>query len=82
MKEYSAFPKAPALLEPYHQIASCDIQDAHCGGSYPSVELQSMYSIAAADLARERYEPSYPSSHGLSCTILGEWLGIKITSKV
>ena len=27
MKWYSAFPKAPALLEPYHQIVLCHIQD-------------------------------------------------------
>ena len=25
IKEYSAFPKAPALLEPYHQIVLCQI---------------------------------------------------------
>ena len=30
MKWYSAFPKAPALLEPHHQIL-CYIQDTHCG---------------------------------------------------
>ena len=33
MKKYSAFPKAPALLESYHQIVSCHIQDTCCGGS-------------------------------------------------
>ena len=27
MKGYSAFPKAPALLEPLHQIVYCHIQD-------------------------------------------------------
>ena len=32
MKGYSAFPKAPALLEPHHQIASCHIQDTRYGG--------------------------------------------------
>ena len=30
-KKYSAFPKAPALLEPHHQIAYCHIQDTRCG---------------------------------------------------
>ena len=35
MKEYSAFPKAPALLEPYHQIVSCHIQDTHWWGLLP-----------------------------------------------
>ena len=27
MKRYSAFPKAPALLEPHHQMVSCHIQE-------------------------------------------------------
>ena len=27
MKGYSAFPKAPVLLEPHHQIVLCHIQD-------------------------------------------------------
>ena len=31
MKGYSVFPKAPALLEPHHQIAYCHIQDTRCG---------------------------------------------------
>ena len=37
MKGYSTFRKAPALLEPHHQIVYCHIQDTHCGGggSYP-----------------------------------------------
>ena len=29
MTGYSAFPKAPVLLEPQHQIVSCHIQDSH-----------------------------------------------------
>ena len=37
MKGYSAFPNAPALLEPHHQIVLCHIQDTRWG-SYPSVE--------------------------------------------
>ena len=32
MKGYSAFPKAPALLEPHHQIVLCYIQDTRLGG--------------------------------------------------
>ena len=32
MKGYSAFPKAPALAEPHHQIILCHIQDTRCGG--------------------------------------------------
>ena len=52
MKEYSAFPKAPALLEPHHQIVLGHIQDT-CWrwGSYPSAEKQSVYSTAPADWA-------------------------------
>ena len=38
----SAFPKA--LLEPHPQ-------DTHCGGSFPSVEKQSLYSTVPADWA-------------------------------
>ena len=30
-KGYFAFLKSPALLEPYHQIVSCHIQDTCCG---------------------------------------------------
>ena len=35
MNGYSAFPKAPALLEPRHQIAKCHMQDTRCGGFSP-----------------------------------------------
>ena len=35
MKGYSAFSKAPALLEPHHQIVQCHIQDTHQGGVLP-----------------------------------------------
>ena len=31
MKRYSAFPKAPALLEPHHQVVQCHIQDTRLG---------------------------------------------------
>ena len=48
MKEYSAFPKAPDLLELHHQIVECHIQDTH-GGGYPSAEMQSVYSTASVD---------------------------------
>ena len=46
IKGYSAFPKVPALLEPQHQIVLCHIQDTRCGGSYPSAEIQLVYSTA------------------------------------
>ena len=32
MKGCSIFPKAPALLEPHHQIVSCHIQDTRWWG--------------------------------------------------
>ena len=53
IKGYSSFTKAPALLEPHHQIVWCHIQDTHWGRSYPSAEKQSVYSTAPADWARE-----------------------------
>ena len=40
IKGYSAFPKAPASLEPHHQIVYCHIQDTRGGGSYPTAEKQ------------------------------------------
>ena len=47
MKEYSIFPKAPAVLGPHHQIVLCHIQDIRWGwGSYPDAEVQSVYSTA------------------------------------
>ena len=36
MKEYFAFPKAPALLEPCHQIVLCHIQDKCVIVSWPA----------------------------------------------
>ena len=51
IKGYSAFSKAPALLEPHHQIVWCHNQDTRWGGSYPSTEKQSVYSTAPADWA-------------------------------
>ena len=54
MKGYSAFPKAPTLLEPHRQIVYCHIQDT-CwkgGGSYPSAEVQSVYSTVPANWAK------------------------------
>ena len=53
MKGYSAFPKAPALLEAHHQIVKCYTQDTcfWVGGSYPSAEKGLLYSTAPADWA-------------------------------
>ena len=41
--------KAPALLEPHHQIDLCHIQDTRSGSSYFSAEKQSMHFIALID---------------------------------
>ena len=51
MKGYSAFPKAPALLEPHNQIVWCHIQDNHGAGYNPPAEVQSVYPTAPADRA-------------------------------
>ena len=40
MKGYSAFSKAPALLEPYHQIVNVISR---------TLEMQSVYSIALSE---------------------------------
>ena len=46
MKGYSTFPKY-SMLESYHQIVLCHIQDTLLeGGSYSSAEMQSVYSTA------------------------------------
>ena len=47
MKGYSAFPKVPVLLEPRYQIVWSHMQDTLWGGvSFPSAEMQSVYSTA------------------------------------
>ena len=43
MKRYYAFPKAPALLEPPHQIVYFHIK----GGPYPSEEMESAFNFVA-----------------------------------
>ena len=50
-KGYSAFPKAPALLEPRNQIVKCHSQGTSWGGYYPSAEMHSVYSTTPADWA-------------------------------
>ena len=48
MKGFSAFPKAPASLEPQNQILLCHIQDTRFGRSFLSTEMQSVNSTAPA----------------------------------
>ena len=50
IKGYPTFPKAPALLEPHHQIVLCYIQET-CWGSLSFLQMQSVYLIITADLA-------------------------------
>ena len=53
MKVYFKFSKAPALLKPHNQSVKCHIQDTCWRESYPSVEMQSVYSKAPADWASQ-----------------------------
>ena len=70
MKGCSAFPKAPALLEPHHQIVWCQIQDTHwVKESYPSAEVQSVYSIAPADWVNLQVLP-----HGIRMNLGAKWI--------
>ena len=46
IKRYSAFPKAPTLLEPHHEIVSSHTQETRGGVSYPSAKMPSVYSTA------------------------------------
>ena len=48
IKGYSIFPKAPVLLEPHHQMVECHTQHS-LEVSYPSAEMQSVYSTVPAD---------------------------------
>ena len=51
IKGYSAFPKAPTLLKPHHQIVLCHIHDTLWRSLTPLQEMQSVYSAAPADWA-------------------------------
>ena len=52
VKEYSAFSKSLASLEPSYQIAYCHIQNTRWGESYSSAEMQLMYSLVPANWAQ------------------------------
>ena len=49
MNEYSAFNKAAALLSPHNQIIQSHTQDTSWVESYPSAEMQSVYSTDPGD---------------------------------
>ena len=55
MKEYFAFPKAPVLLEPQHEIVECHMQDIQGGALYPSAEVQLVYSTVPTDWAIQKW---------------------------
>ena len=56
MKEYSAFPKSPALLDPHHQIVYCHILDTRWGwgGGLTPLERCSQ-CILQPQLTRQRF---------------------------
>ena len=49
IKGYTTLPKAPALLEPYHQIVLMSYPGHSSGESYSSAKKQSVYSLDPAD---------------------------------
>ncbi len=55
MKGCSAFPKAPASLEPYHQIVVIFRTLIVGGEYYPSAGVQSVYSTAPTDWENVEY---------------------------
>ena len=73
MKGCSTFPKAPASLEPHHQIVVI-YQDTHWVGSYPFAEVQSVYSTTLTDWAIYIYIYIYTLTHRLISGSLVEWL--------
>ena len=52
MKGYSAFPKALELLQRHYQMVSCPYPEYSFEGSYPSAEMQSVYSVTRVDWAK------------------------------
>ena len=51
IKEYSTFPKVPALLKFSPSDCLVSYPEHSLGDSYPSAEMQSVYSAAPADWA-------------------------------
>ena len=59
MKEYTAFPKAPASLEPTPSDCLVSYPEHSLGESYPSSEMLSVYSTVPVDLPTH-WEESCP----------------------
>ena len=55
-KGYSTFPKAPASLEPHHQIVLCHIQNTHRGGGFTPLQRcsQSILQPQPTEQAEDR----------------------------
>ena len=48
-------PKAPALLEPHHQIVLCHIQDTRCGSLTP-LQRSSRYILQPQPTGQQKWE--------------------------
>ncbi len=59
MKGYSAFPKAPALLEPHHQIVLCHIQDSRWGGILTPLQRCSQCILQPRTAIKEDLSPDF-----------------------
>ena len=76
MKGCSAFPKAPASLSLTIRSFSI-ISGTHMGRSYPSAEVQSVYSIALADWAIGFWDTSRSTNVGQTTR---QWLSTTTTT--
>ena len=55
IKGYSAFPKAPVLLEPHHQIVYCHIYDNRWGGGLTPLQRSSRCILQPHRLSKHGY---------------------------
>ena len=75
MKGYSAFTKAPALLEPHHQIVQCHLQDIRWGGCLTPLQrrsrsIQRLHIIIFKRLYGSDFRLSSSSSLGGACGVI------------
>ena len=60
MKGYLAFPNAPALLEPHHQIIWFHILDTHWGGESNPLNRETVVVFySSSRLGKEKFEEKY-----------------------
>ena len=62
MKGYSVFPKAPASLEPHHQIVLCHIQDTRWGGGLTPLQRSSRCILQLQLTGQNRFIDFLPKS--------------------